>query len=99
MARRLLLLGTPPAIIAPLRAQPLPRAEAAGERRVLAVEDAVTALGVDPRAPYIGYIFSQHWAQQNPPPLTMLNWNGFASAASRRTGMHENATRPLSCLR
>ena len=42
------------------------KAEAAGARRILAVEDAVTALGVNPGVPYIGYIFSQHWADQNP---------------------------------
>ncbi len=42
------------------------KAEAAGAHRILAVEDAVTALGVDPGVPYIGYIFSQHWAEQNP---------------------------------
>src|ERR1019366_907910 len=42
------------------------KAEAAGAHRILAVEDAVTPLGVDPGVPYIGYIFSQHWAEQNP---------------------------------
>lgn len=42
------------------------KAEAAGARRILAVEDAVTALGIDAGVPYIGYIFAQHWAEQNP---------------------------------
>jgi NitT/TauT family transport system substrate-binding protein len=42
------------------------KAEAAGARQILAVEDAVTALGIDPGVPYIGYIFSQRWAEQNP---------------------------------
>jgi NitT/TauT family transport system substrate-binding protein len=52
------------------------KAEAAGAYRVLAVEDAVTALGIDPGVPYIGYIFSQHWAQQNP---TLID--GFVAAS------------------
>jgi NitT/TauT family transport system substrate-binding protein len=42
------------------------KAEAAGARQIMAVEDAVTALGVDPGVPYVGYIFSQRWAEQNP---------------------------------
>jgi NitT/TauT family transport system substrate-binding protein len=42
------------------------KAEAAGARNILAVEDAVTALGVDAGVPYIGYIFAQHWAEKNP---------------------------------
>lgn len=41
------------------------RAEAAGARRVLAVEDAVAALGVSAGVPYIGYTFSQRWAEGN----------------------------------
>jgi NitT/TauT family transport system substrate-binding protein len=41
------------------------KAEAAGARRILAVEDAVAALGVRAGAPYIGYTFSQLWAEQN----------------------------------
>jgi NitT/TauT family transport system substrate-binding protein len=42
------------------------KAEAAGARLVLAVDDAVTALGVDAGVPYLGYIFGQHWAERNP---------------------------------
>src|SRR6185437_6528151 len=42
------------------------KAEAAGARRVLAVEDAVTGLGIDAGVPVIGYIFSQGWAEKNP---------------------------------
>jgi NitT/TauT family transport system substrate-binding protein len=41
------------------------KAQAAGARRILAVEDAVAALGVKASVPYIGYTFSQHWAEQN----------------------------------
>src|SRR5262249_12872078 len=41
------------------------KAEAGGARRILSVEDAVAALGVTARVPYIGYAFSQHWAEQN----------------------------------
>jgi NitT/TauT family transport system substrate-binding protein len=42
------------------------KAEAAGARRILAVEDAVSALGIANGVPYIGYTFAQHWAAQNP---------------------------------
>ncbi len=42
------------------------KAEAAGARRVLTVEDAVSALGIAAGVPYIGYTFAQHWAEQNP---------------------------------
>ena len=52
------------------------KAEAAGARRILAIEDAVTALGVDPGVPYIGYIFSQKWAEKNPDLI-----NGFIAAS------------------
>jgi NitT/TauT family transport system substrate-binding protein len=41
------------------------KAEAAGARRILAVEDAVAALGVSSGVPFIGYTFSQHWAESN----------------------------------
>jgi NitT/TauT family transport system substrate-binding protein len=41
------------------------KAEAGGARRILAVEDAVAALGVSGGVPYIGYTFSQRWAEQN----------------------------------
>jgi NitT/TauT family transport system substrate-binding protein len=42
------------------------KAEAAGARNVLTVEDAVSALGIAAGVPYIGYTFAQHWAEQNP---------------------------------
>jgi NitT/TauT family transport system substrate-binding protein len=42
------------------------KAEAVGARRILAIEDAVGALGIGAGVPYIGYVFSQHWAQGNP---------------------------------
>ena len=42
------------------------KAEAGGARRILDVEDAVGALGIGTGVPYIGYTFSQHWAEQNP---------------------------------
>jgi NitT/TauT family transport system substrate-binding protein len=54
------------------------KAEAAGARRVLAVEDAVAALGVSAGVPYIGYTFSQRWAEQNP---TLID--GFITASRR----------------
>jgi NitT/TauT family transport system substrate-binding protein len=54
------------------------KAEAAGARRVLAVEDAVGALGIGEGVPYIGYTFAQRWAEQNPTRI-----DGFL-AASRK---------------
>jgi NitT/TauT family transport system substrate-binding protein len=42
------------------------KAEAAGARQVLAIEDAVTDLGIGAGVPYIGYTFSQRWAEANP---------------------------------
>lgn len=41
------------------------KAEAAGARQILSVEDAVSALGIGAGVPYIGYTFSQRWAEQN----------------------------------
>lgn len=41
------------------------RAEAAGARRVMAVEDAVAELGIGANVPYLGYTFSTAWAQRN----------------------------------
>jgi NitT/TauT family transport system substrate-binding protein len=52
------------------------KAEAGGARRILAVEDAVAALGVEAGAPYLGYIFAQHWAEQNPDGI-----DGFIAAS------------------
>ena len=58
------------------------KAEAAGARRVLAVEDAVTDLGVDAGVPYIGYIFARHWAEQNPALI-----DGFITASRAARGI------------
>ena len=52
------------------------KAEAAGARRVLTVEDAVSALGIAAGGPYIGYTFAQRWAEQNPVLI-----NGFIAAS------------------
>jgi NitT/TauT family transport system substrate-binding protein len=52
------------------------KAEAAGARSVLPVEDAVTALGIGSGVPYIGYTFAEHWAKQNTAAL-----NGFLIAS------------------
>jgi NitT/TauT family transport system substrate-binding protein len=41
------------------------KAEAVGARRILAIEDAVTGLGIHAGAPYIGYTFARRWAEQN----------------------------------
>ncbi len=45
------------------------RAEAAGARRVIAVEDAVAELGIGTNVPYLGYTFSAAWAARNPETL------------------------------
>jgi NitT/TauT family transport system substrate-binding protein len=52
------------------------KAEAAGARSVLTVADAVGALGIAAGVPYIGYTFSQHWAEQNPALIS-----GFVAAS------------------
>jgi NitT/TauT family transport system substrate-binding protein len=41
------------------------RAQAAGARRVLAMEDAVRGLGIPDEMPVAGYVFSEHWANAN----------------------------------
>jgi NitT/TauT family transport system substrate-binding protein len=41
------------------------KAEAAGMRRVLAIEDAIQALGVAAGVPMTGYVFSEKWAGAN----------------------------------
>jgi NitT/TauT family transport system substrate-binding protein len=41
------------------------RAQAAGARRVLAMEDAVRALGIAGEVPVAGYVFSERWASAN----------------------------------
>jgi NitT/TauT family transport system substrate-binding protein len=58
------------------------KAEAAGARQVLAVEDAVSALGIGTGVPYIGYTFAQHWAEQNPAALS-----GFLAASRQARGI------------
>jgi len=41
------------------------KAEAAGMRRILGVEDAVRALGIEAAIPFVGYVFSSAWAKAN----------------------------------
>ncbi len=52
------------------------RAEAAGQRRVLAMEDAVEALGLSSNVPFIGAVFADSFAERNPAAV-----NGFIEAA------------------
>lgn len=40
------------------------KAESGGMRRLLAMEDVVTALGLPPGVPFLGYVFSDAWATQ-----------------------------------
>lgn len=54
------------------------RAEAAGMRRVLGVEEAVRGLGITDTVPFVGYAFSEGWATRHRAVL-----DGFL-AASRR---------------
>jgi len=58
------------------------KAEAAGARRILDVEEAVGALGVGAGVPYIGYTFAQHWAEQNAPLI-----DGFVAASRQARTM------------
>jgi NitT/TauT family transport system substrate-binding protein len=41
------------------------KAEAAGMRRILAVEEAVSGLGIEATVPFVGYVFSAGWANRN----------------------------------
>ena len=54
------------------------RAEAAGMRRVLAMETAVAGLGIAPEVPFVGYVFSARWANARRGLL-----DGFVAAAAR----------------
>jgi len=54
------------------------RAEAAGMRRVLGVEEAVRGLGIGADVPFIGYVFAEDWAARNGPAL-----RGFLDASGR----------------
>jgi len=56
------------------------KAEAAGARRVLAVEDAVHGLGITGEVPVAGYVFAEHWARANPAAIAGL----LAAAAAAR---------------
>jgi len=58
------------------------KAEAAGARRILAVEDAVSALGIATGVPYIGYTFAQHWTEKNPALI-----DGFVTASRQARGI------------
>ncbi len=48
------------------------KAEAAGARRILGVEDAVHGLGIAETIPFVGYVFSATWARSNAPALAGL---------------------------
>lgn len=58
------------------------RAEAAGARRVMAVEEAVAELGIGANVPYLGYTFSTAWAQRNRETLA-----GFLAASRQARGI------------
>ncbi len=54
------------------------RAEAAGQRRVLAMEDAVEALGIPSGTPFVGAVFSDGYAARNPAAVS-----GFVQASAQ----------------
>jgi len=54
------------------------RAEAAGLRRVLAMEDAVEALGIPPGVPFVGWVFSDAFAARNAAAV-----HGFVTASAQ----------------
>lgn len=54
------------------------RAEAAGQRRVLAMEDAVGALGIPQGVPFVGWVFSDALAARSPAAV-----QGFVAASDR----------------
>lgn len=54
------------------------RAEAAGQRRVLAMEDAVEAMGIPSGVPYLGWVFSDAFAAANPVAV-----QGFIDASAK----------------
>ena len=54
------------------------RAEAAGQRRVLAMEDAVEGLGIPPGVPFVGWVFSDSFAARSPAAV-----GGFVKASDR----------------
>lgn len=54
------------------------RAEAAGMRRVLAMETAVAGLGIAPEVPFVGYVFSAGWANGHRGLL-----DGFVASAAK----------------
>jgi NitT/TauT family transport system substrate-binding protein len=45
------------------------KAEAAGMRRLLSVQDALHGLGFERDVPMIGYVFSEGWAERNRPAM------------------------------
>ena len=56
------------------------RAEAAGMRRLLAMEDAVAGLGIGAGVPFVGWVFSDAFAARNPAALGQF----IAAAAAAR---------------
>jgi len=54
------------------------RAEAAGQRRVLAMEEAVGALGIPPGVPFVGWVFSDAFAARNASAV-----QGFVEASAK----------------
>ncbi len=54
------------------------RAEAAGQRRVLAMEDAVDALGLPPGLPFVGWVFSDAFAGRDAAAV-----QGFVEASAK----------------
>jgi len=62
------------------------RAEAAGMRRILGVEDMVHGLGITANVPMIGYVFSAGWAEKNRTAI-----DGFLAASRRSRALLDNS--------
>ena len=72
------------------------RLEAAGFRRVMGVDEIVSALGIDGKIPLIGYVFDQAWAEANRDELLgFLEASREAKAILGRSDEEWNRLRPL----
>jgi NitT/TauT family transport system substrate-binding protein len=71
------------------------RAEAAGARRVLAIEDAVRGLGIEDEMPVAGYVFSAGWAAAGGAAAGLLAASADARAVLASDDAEWDAIAPL----
>lgn len=75
------------------------KAQAAGARRVMAMEDAVRDLGITGEVPVAGYVFADRWARANPASIGGLLAASRAARAVLATSDAEwQALRPLMAV-